>query len=282
MKSAVKSYFFITLGTILVAIGVYFFEFTNNFSTGGVSGISVVLSKLIGNISPAKIATILNLFLLFVGCIVIGKGFALKTVYASLLFSLLLNLLEAFIPMAEPLTNQKMLELFFDMILVSLGMAILFNEEASSGGTDIVALILKKYTGFDIGKALLIVDFFVICAALVVFGIELGMFSLFAIVVRSLVVDNAIEGFNASKFFLIITEKEEEITKFITNELDRGATIINGCEGVYTGDKKRMLVCVVDKRQAVMLKHKIRALDENAFTIIGTSSDIIGDGFRIV
>ncbi len=282
MKSAVKSYFFITVGTILVVLGVYFFEFTNNFSTGGVSGTSVVLSKLIGNISPAKIATILNLLLLLLGYIVLGKGFALKTVYASLLFTILLNLLEAFVPVEGPFTDQKMLELFFDMILVSLGVAILFNEEASSGGTDIVALILKKYTGLEIGKALLIVDFFVICAALVVFGIELGMFSLFAIVVRSLVVDNAIEGFNASKFFLIVTEKEEEITKFITDELDRGATIINGCEGVYTGDKKRMLVCVVDKRQAVMLKHKIRALDENAFTIIGTSSDIIGDGFRIV
>ena len=281
MKSTVKSYFFITLGTILVVLGVYFFEFTNNFSTGGVSGTSVVLSRVIGNVSPARIATVLNLLLLILGCLVLGKGFALKTVYSTLLFSLLLNLLETFIPMNSPLTNQKMLELFFDMILISFGVAILFNEEASSGGTDIVALILKKYTGLDIGKALLVVDFFVVCAAIAVFGTELGMFSLFAIVVRSLVVDNAIEGFNASKFFLIITEKEAEITRFITNELDRGATIINGCEGVYTGNKKRMLVCVVDKRQAVRLKHKIRALDENAFTIIGTSSDIIGDGFRL-
>lgn len=282
MKNTVKSYLFITLGTVLVASGVYFFEFANNFSTGGVSGISVILSRLIGSISPARIATILNLVLLIIGYIVIGKGFAVKTVYSSLLFSALLNLFESLVPMAEPITNHKMLELFFDMILVSLGMAILFNEEASSGGTDIVALILKKYTGFDIGKALLIVDFFVICGATLVFGIELGMFSIFAIVVRSLVVDNAVEGFNASKFFLIITEKEEEITRFITNELDRGATVINGCEGAYTGDRKRMLVVVVDKRQAVVLKHKIRMLDNNAFTIIGTSSDIIGDGFRLV
>lgn len=282
MKSTVKSYFFITLGTMLVVLGVYFFEFANNFSTGGVSGTSVILSKLTGNISPARIATILNFFLLLLGYLVLGKGFALKTVYSTLLYSILLNLLEAFVPMNAPLTNQKMLELFFDMLLVSFGVAILFNEEASSGGTDIVALILKKHTGLDIGKALLVVDFFVVCASIAVFGTELGMFSLFAIVVRSLVVDNAIEGFNASKFFLIITEKEAEITRFITNELDRGATIINGCEGVYTGDKKRMLVCVVDKRQAVRLKHKIRALDEKAFTIIGTSSDIIGDGFRIV
>lgn len=282
MKSIVKSYFLITLGTVLTAFGVYFFEFTNNFSTGGVSGISVVLSKLMGNISPAKIAAILNLMLLLVGYVVIGKGFALKTVYSSVFFSILLNLFEAFVPMAGPFTNHKMLELFFDMIFVSLGMAILFNEEASSGGTDIIALILKKYTGVNIGKAILVVDFFVICAAFAVFGTELGMFSLFAIVVRSLVVDNAIEGFNASKFFLIITEKEEEIIKFITNELDRGATIINGCEGVYTGDKKRMLVVVVDKRQAVMLKHKIKSVDEKAFTIIGTSSDIIGDGFRTI
>ena len=281
MKNTIKSYFLITAGTLIIAIGIYFFEFTNNFSTGGVSGVSIIVSKLTDGVSPAKIATILNLFLLVIGFLVLGKGFAAKTVYSTILFSLTLNVLEALVPVSMPFTDQKLLELFFDMILVSLGSAILFNEEASSGGTDILAHILKKYTNLHIGTALLVVDFFVICGALMVFGIETGMFSFFAIVIRALVVDNAIEGFNASKFFLIITNKEEEITSFITNDIDRGATLINNCEGVYTGAKKRMIVVVVDKRQAVKLKHKIKSIDENAFTIIGTSSDIIGDGFRI-
>lgn len=281
MRKLIKTYLIITIGTLLMAFGVYFFEFTNNFSTGGVSGIAIVLSRYLGFITPAQLVIIFNVFLLIIGFMVFGKSFGAKTVYSSVLMSVVLTLLEAFYPMSGPFTDQIMLELFFDMILVSLGAALIFNEEGSSGGTDIIAMILKKYTGLNIGKSLLLVDFLVICAALAVFGIEIGMFSLFAIVIRALVVDNAIEGFNASKFFLVVTDKEQEVLSFIMNDLERGATIVNNCEGAYTKYEKRIIITVVDRRQAVRLKHKINEIDKTAFTIIGTSSEIIGDGFKL-
>ncbi|MBQ7289135.1 MAG: YitT family protein [Clostridia bacterium] len=275
-----KSYFLITLGTVLMAVGVYFFEFTNKFSTGGTSGIALVLSNLFHWVSPAQLATILNIFLLIVGFIILGKSFAIKTVYCSLLLSFLLNLFEQCFPMTAPFTNQIMLELFIDMVLVSLGAALIFNEEGSSGGTDVIAMILQKYTRINVGKALFIVDSIVIVMAFAIFGTELGMISLFAIVIRALVIDGAIDGFNSSKFFIVITDKETEILNYIMQDLERGASVVNDCVGAYTNNKKKMIVSVVDKRQSVKLKHKIKNIDPSAFIIVGTSNEIVGDGFK--
>lgn len=277
--STVKSYLIISIGTFMMALGIYFFEFPNGFSTGGVSGIAIILSRVIDGLSPTKIATILNFLLILVGLVVLGKKFAFKTVFTTGLLSLFLNLFENLLPLKSPITHQKLLELFIDMILISLGAALIFNEEASSGGTDIIALIIKKFFNVKIGKALLVVDGFVILGAFLLLGVEIGFFSLFALVIRALVVDSAIESLKGTKFFIIITNDHTKIVDFITRNLDRGATILNGCEGAYEKCSKKAIVSVVEKKQAVVLKHKIKELDPNAFTIIGTSSDIIGNGF---
>ncbi len=277
--STVKSYIIISIGTFMMAAGIYFFEFPNGFSTGGVSGIAIILSRLINGISPTKIATLLNLLLILVGLFVLGRKFAFKTAFTSVLLSLFLNVFEALFPHNNPLTNQKLLELFIDMILISLGAALIFNEEASSGGTDIIALIIKKFFKVKIGKALLMVDGFVILGAFLLLGIEIGLFSLFALVIRALVVDSAIESLKGTKFFIIITNQHIKIVDFITCELERGATLLNNCEGAYEKGSKMAIISVVEKKQAVLLRHKIKELDPDAFTIIGTSSDIIGNGF---
>ena len=277
--STVKSYLIISIGTFMMAAGVYFFEFPNGFSTGGVSGAAIILNRIIDNLSPTKIATILNVMLIFVGLVVLGKNFAFKTVYTSALLILFLNLFEIFMPINSPFTQQKLLELFIDMILISLGAALIFNEGASSGGTDIIAFILKKFFKIKIGKALLIVDGVVILGAFLILGVEIGFFSLFALVIRALVVDSAIESLKGTKFFIIITNEQAKILEFITRDLDRGATLLNNCEGAYEKNEKKAIISVVEKKQAVVLKHKIKELDPNAFTIIGTSSDIIGNGF---
>ena len=145
--STVKSYLIISIGTFMMAVGIYFFEFPNGFSTGGVSGIAIILSRVIDGLSPTKIATILNFLLILVGLVILGKKFAFKTVFTTGLLSLFLNLFENFLPHDIPFTNQKLLELFIDMILISLGAALIFNEEASSGGTDIIALCLSRVAG---------------------------------------------------------------------------------------------------------------------------------------
>ncbi len=280
MKNTFLSYLKITLGTLLMAIGVYFFEFQNHFSTGGMSGISLVLSEVFHGFSPGTFILILNILFLIVGVIFLGRSFAAKTVYCSMLFSVAVWLLELIFPMSAPLTGNMLLELFCDMILVSLGGALVFNEDGSSGGTDIPAMILKKYAGLNMGMSLLVIDFLVVFAMMIVFGAEIGLLSLFAIVLRALVVDSSMESFNMSKQFLIITENPAGILTYITDHLIRGATVIEGCRGAYTGKEKTLILVVIDKRQAVSLKREIKAIDPTAFTIIGNSSDIIGDGFK--
>ena len=276
----IRSYLMITLGTVLMAVGVYFFEFANDFSTGGTAGLAQMISEMTGFLTPAQLASIFNVVLLAVGMIVLGKAFTFKTIYCSLLLTLLLNLFEQLVPVTEPFTGQKVVELFIDMILVSVGAALIFNEDGSSGGTDVVAMILKKYTRINVGKALLLVDSIVILLAFSAFGTETGILSLFAIVIRAFVVDGAIENFNSSKFLMIITDKEEKILHYIMHDLERGASVVNNCTGAYTNNEKRMIISVMDKREAVKVKKMIKQIDPVAFVIVGTTNDIQGAGFK--
>lgn len=176
--SNLKHFFLMTFGSALVSVGVYFFKFPNHFSMGGVSGLSILLGKLIPShiITPGVINTILTILFLALGFLVLDRSFGLKTVYCSLLYTFLIQLLERFFPLAQPLTDQKLLELFFAVLLPALGSAILFNLSASTGGTEIVAMILKKYTGLGVGRALLLSDILIAASALVVFDVETGLF----------------------------------------------------------------------------------------------------------
>ena len=165
------------LGSSMIAVGVYFFKIPNGFSTGGVSGISTVLGKAIPNayVTPGTLITAINVLLLIIGFFVVGKSFSVRTVFCSLLFSLETLGLEKWIPLDQPITNQPFLELVYAILLTSIGSSILFYVNASSGGTDIVALILKKYTRLDTGKALLCTDFLIAGSAFFVFGVTAGL-----------------------------------------------------------------------------------------------------------
>ena len=186
LGSIAKEYALLTLGTVIMAVGTYFFKFPNNFSTGGVTGLAVVLARYFPMISRADFVMIFNVALLGLGVAVFGKSFAGKTVYVSLLMSAVTWLMERMIPMAAPMTNQPLLELVFAVSLPAVGSAILFNLDASSGGTDIVAMILKKYTSLDIGKALLCSDLVITVLACVAFGMETGLFSVLGLVMKNM------------------------------------------------------------------------------------------------
>ena len=170
MKDKIKDFLWLTLGTLMVTIGVYFFKFPNNFSTGGVSGISVILGALIPGMSTGTLVLIINVTLLIVGFCVFGRSFGIRTVYCSMLMSLSIYILERVLPMEHPLTTQPMLELVFSVLFPAVGSAILFNIQGSTGGTDIVAMIFKKFTSLDIGKALFCTDFIIATLAGVVFA----------------------------------------------------------------------------------------------------------------
>ena len=153
MKEKAKYFSMLTLSTLLIAFGTYFFKFTNNFTFGGITGLAVLVAKT-GLISASDFNLVMSMILLLIGLIVLGKKFAAKTAYCSILLSVALSAMERIWPMDHPLTGQPMLELCFAIALPALGSAILFNIGASSGGTDIIAMILKKYSSFDIGRAL--------------------------------------------------------------------------------------------------------------------------------
>ena len=278
-QGTVKEWLMITAGILIMTAGIYFFKFPNHFSTGGVTGISIVLGHYIPSMTPATFVTVINVSLLILGFLVFGRSFGIRTVYASLLMSGVLRLLEIVCPMDAPMTTQPLLELMFAVGLPAVGSAILFNLDASSGGTDIVAMILRKYTSLNIGIALLCTDTVITLSACVAFGMETGLFSVLGLIIKALFVDLVMDNLQVKKCFQIITSDPEPIERFITQEIHRGATQLHG-EGVYTHEGKTVLMTVVSRHEAVLLRNFIRQQDPGAFMIITSSTEIIGNGFR--
>ena len=277
-KELAQELLLMTLGTALVSAGVYFFKFPNNFSMGGVSGLALLLGRLMPFLSPSTFNTILNLLFLVLGFLMLDKGFGFRTVYCSILYVALVQLFEIFCPLSGPLTDQLMLELLFAVILPAFGSAILFNIGASSGGTDIAAMILKKYTGLDVGRALLFSDVAIAAAALWVFDIRAGLCSLLGLALKSVLVDSAIESFNLRKAFFIITSQPEAVCSYITQTLGRGATLWQA-QGAYTHEEHHVVLTVLSRSQAVVLRRHLRTVDPKAFLIVASSSEIFGKGF---
>lgn len=280
MKLKLKNFSLLTISTLIMAVGIYFFKFTNNFTFGGITGIAVLVAKFLP-ISASDFSFVVNILLLIIGWIVLGKSFAEKTAYSTILLSVSLSLLERIYPMSHPLTNEPLLELIFAILLPALGSAILFNIGASSGGTDVIAMILKKYTSVDIGKGLMISDLIFTLAGFLVFNVKTGLYSLFGLIMRSALIDNFIESFNRSKYFHVVTSNATCICDFIQNDLQRGATIVNAI-GAFTGDDKYIILTVLSPSQAVKLRNFIKEHDPKAFLLISNTSEIIGKGFHSV
>ena len=279
-KRDFQEFLLLTLGTALVSAGVYFFKFPNHFSMGGVSGLAVLLGELFPHawLSPSVFNTLINLLFLVLGFLLLDKGFGLKTVYCSLLYSGLVQVFEWIWPLSAPLTDELILELFFAVILPALGSAILFNIDASSGGTDIAAMILKKYTGLDVGRALLLSDVVIAAAALFVFDITAGLCSLLGLALKSVLVDSAIESFNRRKAFFVISYDPEHVCDYITHTLGRGATVWQA-QGAYTHAEHHVVLTVLTRGQAVLLRRYLKKIDPHAFLIVANSSEIFGKGF---
>lgn len=280
MKSKLKNFSLLTISTLIMAVGIYFFKFANNFTFGGITGIAVLVAKFLP-ISASDFSFVVNILLLIIGWIVLGKSFAEKTAYSTILLSISLSLLERIYPMSHPLTNEPLLELIFAILLPALGSAILFNIGASSGGTDVIAMILKKYTSVDIRKGLMISDLIFTLAGFLVFNVKTGLYSLFGLIMRSALIDNFIESFNRSKYFHVVTSNATCICDFIQNDLQRGATIVNAT-GAFTGDDKYIILTVLSPSQAVKLRNFIKEHDPKAFLLVSNTSEIIGKGFHSV
>ncbi len=275
-----KHFFMLTFSTLLIAFGTYFFKFTNNFTFGGITGLAVLIAKT-GLISAGDFNFIASMILLIIGMFILGKKFAATTAYCSILLSVSLSVLERLFPMRSPFTDEPMLELCFAIALPALGSAILFNIGSSSGGTDIIAMILKKYSSFDIGKALLISDALITASGFFIFDIETGLFSLLGLSIRSFMIDTFIESFNLSKYFNVVCDNPEPICDYIVHTLGRSASVCPA-KGAYSGNDKYIILTALNRMQAVHLRNFIRENDKEAFILISNTSEIIGKGFHSV
>lgn len=296
-KKLLKEYAVISFGILLVAIGVFFFKFPNNISTGGVTGLAIVLNQIFPVLSASNFVLIFNMAFLILGFVVLGKDFGFKTVYGSLLlsgllelFDLLMEVLQApadLLPLtatAQNPTGEPVLELFFAVAFPAAGAAILFYNHGSSGGTDIVAMIIHKYTSLDSGKALLLSDTVLVLLTFYNFeahalSFTTGLLSLAGLVAKALMVDGMIAGINRSKYHMIFTTHREEVENYIINTLKRSATVWR-CEGAYTHGEEYAFVAVMNPIQSFHFRKYIKQIDPKAFVIITNSSDIVGKGFK--
>ena len=280
MKTQAKNFVLLTVSTLLSAVGIYFFKFANNFTFGGITGLAVLVAKS-GIISASDFSFIANILLLIIGWIVLGKKFATKTAYCTILLSFSLSALERIYPLSHPLTNEPLLELMFAIALPALGSAVLFNIGSSSGGTDVIAMIMKKYTSVDIGKALLISDILITLSGCFVFDISNGLYSFLGLALRSFMIDGFIESLNLSKYFNVVCTSPQPICDFIKENLHRSATIVNA-KGAFSGDDKYIIFTVLNRMEAVRLRNFIKENSPDAFLLISNTSEIIGKGFHSI
>ncbi len=274
----IKEVIMLTAGTLITALGVYFFKIPNNFSTGGMSGISIILGNLVKGVSPANFIFILNIVFMLLGFAFVGKDFGWKTIYCSLLFSGAVQVLEWVVPMSAPFTDQKMLELAFAGIIPAVGTAITFKYGGSTGGTDIIAMILRKKIKSDISISMMIADAVIAASTIFFINVETGLYSILGMLLKSFMVQAAIGVINRRKTLLIITTKPEEVEEYITKALHRGATVWKA-SGAYTHEDKAVLFAAMTPYQAAEVRDYTKKIDDMAFVTVINSNEIYGKGF---
>ena len=273
----IREYALTTLGIILTAIGLEYFLFPNDIAAGGVSGIALVINGITGwNISI--MVFILNIILFIVAFVVLGKGFGGKSLYATVILSVVMEIIEkVFNPVM--LTENMFLASFFGSSLLAMGAAIVFHQGASTGGTSILAAIISKFTPLGVGTALLLNDSIICLLAINVFGIDKGLFGFFSLILIGLLIDKFIDGFNTCKQVFIITSKADMVVNFINKDINRGCTVLNG-KGGYTYSEVNIVYTVLSNNQFITLKNFIKENNPEAFITVNDSKEVLGLGFN--
>ena len=274
-----RSYAYITLGTLLVAIGYVMFISPNKIVPGGIYGISIMLHHLMG--TPIGLTALaFNIPLTIIGTRLLGPRFGVKTVVAFVLTSVYVDLISYFYG-AEPLVpGEPLLACIFGGLFIGVGVALTFKAKATSGGSDVIAMILQKYTRLPSGQLMMMVDSVIVILSLVAFGDwRIPLFSWVTIFVLGRVIDTVMHGFSYDKTLFIISEKHEEIRNSIIGDLRRGGTFLHG-EGMYNRDEKQIIFTVVNPRELYLLEEFIHRIDPNAFIAVLDAYEILGKGFK--
>ncbi|KUG03375.1 hypothetical protein ASZ90_019163 [hydrocarbon metagenome] len=281
MKQFIRGFFLLTLGAFLDAAGFYFFLAPNDIAAGGINGLALVLNTYLPQFPLGSLVLVMSIIMLLIGFILVGAVFGFKTIYCSILIPLMIWGLELLYPLNAPLGSDTLVQLIFGVLISGIGIALLFNQNASSGGTDIAGRILYKFYHIDLGKGLFMIDFFITIAATLTFGIEKGMYALLGVILYSLVIDAVIAGFNVRKHVTIITGESELIKRFIVEDLQRGATLY-AARGAYTGDEREVIITIVNRREFIHLRDYIKNQDPRAFITVQNTHDVLGEGFKSI
>ena len=272
-KAIIQEFLMITLATIITGAGVFFFLMPSNLAVGSISGLAIVVANFI----PLPISTITMIFnagLLVIGFALIGKEFGGKTVYTSLLLPVVIGVFEKMFPTYVSMTADPFLDMLGYMFVTGVGLAMLFNRNASSGGLDIVAKLLNKFLHMDLGTAMALPGMVVALSAAFVYDAKIVFLSVLGTYLQGIIIDHFIFGFDMKKRVCIVSEKEEEIRQFILNELHSGATIYEAI-GAFNFKKRTEIITIVDKNEYAKLMTFIEKIDSEAFVTIYTVHRVI-------
>ena len=268
----IKETLVLTAAMAIVAGAVYFFLLPSHASVSSISGLGIILSNFVP-LPLSAITMILNILLLIIGFFTCGKEFGAKTVYTSIVLPLFLALFEKIFPNIGSLTDSQELDVLCYVLTVSIGLSILFNRNASSGGLDIVAKIMNKYLHMDLGKAMSLSGMCVALSAALVYDKKTVVLSVLGTYFNGIILDHFIFNHNVKRRVCIITKKEEELRHFIINDLHSGATIYESI-GAYNMEKHNEIITIVDKSEYQKLMNYINREDPHAFITVYTVSDI--------
>ena len=271
-KSIIKETSILTVGVAIIAAAVYFFLVPSHASVSSISGLGIVLSNFIP-LPLSAITMILNVVLLIIGFFTCGREFGVKTVYTSVMLPLFLGVFERIFPDFGSMTNSQELDVLCYILVVSVGLSILFNRNASSGGLDIVAKIMNKYLHMDLGKAMSLSGMCVALSAALVYDKKTVVLSVLGTYFNGLVLDHFIFDHNIKRRVCIITKKEEELRQFIIHDLHSGATIYESI-GAYNMEKRNEIITIVDKGEYQKLMNYMNREDPKAFITVYTLSDM--------
>lgn len=272
-----KKYLWILFGSFLIAGGLYFFLLSQNIAAGGLSGFALVISKAFPFINLGIVNLVLNVLVLLAGMIFIGYDFAKKSLISSLAVSAYILVFERIIPNVT-LGDDKIINILFGSVIVSFGLAIVFNHEASSGGTDLIAAIFNKYFNLPLHICLFFADFTVVVLSIFIFGIELAMYATLAIMIQSMGFDYFMQGFGRKISIMVISDKYKEINEMLINKHAKGVTLLEA-EGGFSHKDKKVVMTVTSIRTFPAIKDDILQIDDRAFVFTYTISEVLGEGF---
>lgn len=274
----IKKFIFINLGTIIMALGLYIFLIPPQLAVGGITGLSMVIKTFFPSINLGFLMLCFNIILFLLGFILIGKEFGGYTIYSSLILSVTIGIFEIILPSEKILINDLFLNLIFGILIQGIGMAIIFYNNASTGGTDIIAKIINKYIKIEIGKALILSDSIITLLAGLTFGLELGLYAFLGVLINGFVIDVVIEKFDTKIYTSIITNEYEQISTYIKNDLNRGVTYLNAIGG-YSNDTRLIINTVLTKKEYNKLKNTLSDIDKDAFVVVNLAHEVLGNGF---